>query len=56
MHKGNGLGMKGGSFRLNSRKKLFPARVMELWHRLPREAVAAPASLAVSRARLDAGA
>ena len=32
---------------------LFTMRVLRCWHRLPREAVAAP-SLAVFKARLDA--
>jgi len=34
------------------RKVFFTVRVVRPWHRLPREAVAAP-SLAVFRARLD---
>jgi len=34
------------------RKKFFTMRVVRPWHRLPREAVAAP-SLAVFKARLD---
>ena len=34
------------------RQKFFPVRVVRWWHRLPREAVAAP-SLAVFKARLD---
>ena len=34
-------------------KELLPGRVGRLWHR---EAVAAPGSLAVSKARLDTGA
>ena len=34
------------------RKKFFLVRVVRPWHRLPREAVAAP-SLAVFKARLD---
>ena len=34
------------------RKKFFPMRVVRHWHRLPREAVAAP-SLAGLKARLD---
>ena len=35
------------------RQKSFPVRVLRPWHRLPREAVAAPGSLAVFKARLD---
>ena len=34
------------------KKKFFPARVVRLWQRLPREAVAAP-SLEGFKARLD---
>ncbi|RMC11785.1 hypothetical protein DUI87_11911 [Hirundo rustica rustica] len=36
--------------------ELFPGRVGRPWHRVPRAAVAAPGSLAVSKARLDIGA
>ena len=32
---------------------MFPGRVGRPWHRVPREAVAAPGSLEVSKARLD---
>jgi len=41
-----------GRFRLSIRKKFFTLRVVRPWHRLPREAVAAP-SLAGFKARLD---
>ena len=39
-------------FRLDLRKKFFPVRVVRPWHRLPREAEAAP-SLEGFKARLD---
>ncbi|KFR17940.1 hypothetical protein N306_15536, partial [Opisthocomus hoazin] len=48
----DGSKLKGGRFRLDIRKKFFTMRVVKHWHRLPREAVAAP-SLAVFEARLD---
>jgi len=41
---------KESRFRLDTRKKFFPARVVRHWHRLPREAVEAP-SLETSKAR-----
>ena len=48
----NSFKLEEGRFRLNIRKKFFTVMVVRHWHRLPREAVAAP-SLAVFKARLD---
>jgi len=48
----SGFKLKGGRFRSDTWKKFFTMRVMRSWHRLPREAVAAP-SLAVFKGRLD---
>jgi len=50
--RGNGSKLKEGRFRRDIRKKFFTMRVVRLWPRLSREAVAAP-SLAVIKARLD---
>jgi len=48
----NGFKLKEGRLRFYIRKKFFTMRVVRHWHRLPREAVAAP-SLEVFKARLD---
>jgi len=48
----NAFKLKEETFRLDIRMKSFTVRVVRHWHRLPREAVAAP-SLAVFNARLD---
>ena len=50
---GNGFKLKGQGFRLEVRRKFLPARVLRPWHRVPREAVAAPGTLEVSKARLE---
>ena len=50
---GNSFKLKESRFRLDLRKKFFTVVVVvRPWHRLPREAVAAP-FLAVFKARLD---
>ena len=53
--RGNGFNLTERRYRLDIRKKFFPVRLLRRWHRVPREAVAAP-SLAVFKARLDTGA
>jgi len=50
--RGDSFGLKEGRFRSDIRKKLFMMRVVRLWPRLPRGAVAGP-SLSGFRARLD---
>ncbi|KFV81403.1 hypothetical protein N308_09708, partial [Struthio camelus australis] len=48
----NGQKLNHRRFHLNKRKNLFPVRVTERWHRLPREVVESP-SLKIFRTRLD---
>ena len=49
---GNGLKLEKGRFKLDIGKEFLAGRVMMFWHRVPREAVAAPGSLEVFKARL----
>ncbi|RMB94428.1 hypothetical protein DUI87_29239 [Hirundo rustica rustica] len=50
--RGNGFKLKDGGFKLDINEKFFAMRVVGHWHRVPREAMAAP-SLEVLKARLD---
>ena len=50
---GEGLGAKQVWFGSDGRKEFFTVRVGRPWHRVPREAGAAPGSLALSQARLN---
>jgi len=50
--RGSGLKLKEGICGLDIRKNFFTMRVVRHWHRLSREAVAAP-SLELFKARLD---
>ena len=51
--RGNGFPLAEGRDGWDIGKELFPVRVGRPWHRVSREAVAAPGSLEVSKARLE---
>jgi len=51
--KGSGHKLEHSKFHLNNRKKFFTVRVIELWHRMPREFVESP-SLEIFKTLLDA--
>lgn len=50
---GNGFPLPEGRVTWDIGREFSPGRVGRCWHRVPRAAVAAPGSLAVSKARLD---
>ena len=51
--RGNGHKLEQRRFQINMRKNLFPVRVPEQWHRLPRGVVESP-SLETFKTCLDA--